>query len=265
MRCALLLGVVACAAAVQPASADPAFPRVITAPTAWLPPAGATVVTAGSDHHGAGMGDAMIGLGGLASVDIGVDTDVRGCTVCEGDESDAKGLWLGRAGFRLGARQDGAFSGAPALILGMRTTFAARGHLFGAARVTDAYLVASRTLAAVRLHAGAQLTEAAFDDRTVRMAPTLRPFGGLEWTPAAYPRTTLIADVAWLPELRTNRTISQEWTAGWGVRYQALRWGSIELAVRHREDEGLGDTTVMVRLNAIALPKNHKAVLKKPR
>ena len=41
-----------------------------------------------------------------------------------------------------------------------------------------------------------------------------------------------------------------EWVAGWGVRYQALRWSSVELLVRHREDEGLGDSTVMIRVNA---------------
>ena len=38
---------------------------------------------------------------------------------------------------------------------------------------------------------------------------------------------------------------------GGGVRYQALTWGSIELDVRHRQDEGLGASTVMVRVNGV--------------
>ena len=255
MRRAIVLIGVVLGTAAQPASADPVLPRVITAPTAWLPPAGTVVISAGTDHRGAGMADAMIGLGGLASVDIGVDTDVRGCDVCEGDDANAEGLWLGRAGFRLGARQDAAFAGSPALVLGVRTTFAAGGRAFSAARVTDAYLVASRTLGPIRVHAGGQVTEAAFDDNEAHMKPTFRSFAGLEWTPAMYPRTTLLADMAWLPELRTTGTIEQEWVADWGVRYQAFRWGSVELAVRHREDEGLDGSTVMVRFNAIATPK----------
>jgi hypothetical protein len=46
-------------------------------------------------------------------------------------------------------------------------------------------------------------------------------------------------------------SVKPEWMAGWGVRYQAFDWGAIELAVRHRENEGLGDSTVMVRLNGV--------------
>ena len=38
------------------------------------------------------------------------------------------------------------------------------------------------------------------------------------------------------------------WVLGWGVRYQALRWGAIDLVVRQREDQALGDATVLVRL-----------------
>jgi hypothetical protein len=36
------------------------------------------------------------------------------------------------------------------------------------------------------------------------------------------------------------------------VRYQALDWGSIELAVRHREGDDLSGSTVMVRVNGTA-------------
>ena len=250
-------------AAAGVAHADPAAPRVLAAPTAWLPPGGAVVASGGTLHGaeqtvGFGLLDAGVGLGGLASVHVGADTDVRGCiTGCERPE----GLLLGRAAFRLGARQDAWFSGMPALLVGVRTTYAARGHDFGRARVTDAYAAASRELGSVRLHAGVSITAAAFGDEEVELAPTARPFGGVEWTPPMYPRTSVLADVMWLPELAPD-AIELAWVAGWGVRYQALPWGSIELAVRHREDEGLGASTVMIRLNGVFARTKQAALLR---
>jgi hypothetical protein len=231
------------------AAADPAIGRVLTAPTAWLPPQGGLVGTAGVDRRGDGSVLLAYGLG-IASVELGTDTDVRGCTMCDGD---LKGdpLWLGRAAFRLGARQDAWFNGMPALVLGVRTTFAAHGHDLGGARATDAYVVASRELGPVRLHAGAALTDAGYHD--ISLGPTLRPLGGFEWTPAPYPKTAVLGDVMWVPKLEPDG-VKLEWVAGWGVRYQALKWGSIELAVRHRQDEGLQESTVLVRVNGVWSP-----------
>src|SRR4051812_48880273 len=91
------------------AAADPVVSRVLTAPTAWLPPAGAVVGSAGVDTHGDGTLIVGYGLGGIAEVELGMDTDVRGCTAC--DTTTPQGLWLGRAAFRLGAPQDAWFSG----------------------------------------------------------------------------------------------------------------------------------------------------------
>ncbi|MDX2091109.1 MAG: hypothetical protein SFX73_24830 [Kofleriaceae bacterium] len=245
---ALVVGLVS----TRIAAADPVLGRVLTAPTAWLPPEGAVVASGGTLHRvgqvvGFGFLDAGVGLGGIASVNLATDTDVRGCVdACARPEE----LLLGRASFRLGARQNAWFPGMPALLVGVRTTYAARGHDFGRARVSDAYLVASRVLGSVRLHAGVGATAAGFGDEPVTLGPTLRPFGGVEWTPPTYPRTSVLADIAYLPMFRPDR-IDLEWMAGWGVRYQALRWGSIELAVRHREAEGLEDSTVMIRLNGL--------------
>lgn len=228
------------------AHADPAIGRVLTTPTAWMPAQGSLVGTAGVDRRGDGSLVMAYGLG-LASVEIGTDTDVRGCTTCDGDlKGDA--LWLGRAGFKLGARQDQWFQGQPALVLGVRNTFAAHGHDFGGARVTDGYVVASERLGPVSVHVGADLVDGGF--RGISLGPTLRPMAGLEWTPAPYPKTTVLADVMWVPKLEPDK-VELEWLAGWGVRYQALRWGSIELAVRHRQDEGLQESTVLVRLNGV--------------
>lgn len=239
-------------AAADPAG-DPPLPRVLTAPTAWLPPAGTIVGTAGGGVGAEGLGSAGeglfvlgYGLGGLAAVELGADRDVRGCTACATDRPE--GIWLGRAAFRLGARQDAWFTGMPALVLGVRTTWAARGHDFGAARVSEAYVVASRVAGPVRVHAGAAAIDAGYRD--VGRAAAVRPLGGLEWTPRDLPRSSLMVDVAWLPRLEPDR-ITLEWAAGIGVRYQALSWGSIELAVRNRQDDGLAGTTVMVRVNGV--------------
>jgi hypothetical protein len=61
--------------------------------------------------------------------------------------------------------------------------------------------------------------------------------------PVPRPRAPRVIDAptAWV--LRRDR--------GWGVRYQALSWGSIELDVRHREADDVGGSTVMVRVNGV--------------
>lgn len=236
------------------AAADPALPRVLTAPTAWLPAQGGVVATAGIDRRGDSSATFALGLG-IASIEVGTDTDVRGCVTCT-DDLKGNALYLGRAAFRLGAPQDAWFPGMPAVVLGLRNTFAARGHTFGAARVTDAYLVASRVIGPVRLHLGGAITDGGYQQ--ISLGPTVRPFAGFEWTPAPYPKTSVIGDVMWLPKLETDK-VELEWLAGWGVRFQAVTWGSIELAVRHRQDEGLQESTVLVRVNGVWNPRESEA------
>lgn len=239
------------AASADPDHSDPAIGRVFTAPTAWLPPQGSFVATGGVDRRGDSSLLVAYGLG-IASVELGMDTDVRACTTCDG-ELKGDPLWMGRAAFRLGARQDAWFPGMPALMLGVRTTFATHGHTFGGARATDAYVVGSRVVGPFRFHAGANVSDAGY--RQVDLGPTVRPFGGFEWTPAQTPKTSVLGDVMWVPRLEPDK-VSLEWVAGWGVRYQALRWGSIELGVRHRQDEGLQESTVLVRLNGVFDPRS---------
>jgi len=237
------------------AHADPTADRVFTAPTAWLPPSNAVVGTGVVDLRA--LADKRLestlivgyGLGGLAAVDVGTDTDVRGCTDCAGTVPPAP-IYLGRASFRLGARQDAWFRGMPAVVFGVQTTFGSSGP-FRDARVSEAYVVASRELGPVRMHGGVALIDAGFAD--VTLGRKARPLAGLEWTPSQYPKTTLMGDVAWMPRLESDATdrVALEWVAGWGVRYQAFARAAIELAVRHRQDEGLGDSTVMVRMTGM--------------
>jgi hypothetical protein len=230
------------------AAADPVLSRVLTAPTAWLPPAGTTIGTAGYGRFGdGGMFNLGVGLGGIAAVDIGAENDVRGCTDCAAMRGEA--IWMGRAGFRLGVRQGAWGRGAPAFVFGVRTTFGARGHTFGKARAAEAHLVASWVVGPTRVHAGVAALDAGFHD-DVTLGPTVRPLGGFEWTPREFPKSSLMVDIMWVPRLEPDK-IELERVLGIGVRYQALSWGSIELGVRNREDDGLAGTTVLVRVNGV--------------
>jgi hypothetical protein len=248
MRALLTVAAVAALGVARPAAADPAGARVLTAPTAWLPTAGAGSATLGIDHRGDGLAIASYGLGGLAEVELGVDSDLRGCTDCASRPAPIR---LDRAGFRIGAHQGAWFRGMPALVLGVRVAFAAYEPAVDAPRAADAYLVASRDLGVVRLHAGADAIAASAAGRASGLR--LRPLAGVEIHPPMYPRSSLLGDLAWLPELEA-RGPALRWMFGIGVRYQAFSWASIELAVRARQGEDLGGSTVMVRVNAVTRP-----------
>jgi hypothetical protein len=241
----VLAAVVAVIAMARPAAADPSGARVLTAPTAWLPEAGAAIAMAGIDHRGDGSAVFGYGLGGIAEVELGSETDIRGCVDCRTPPTP---LWLGRAAFRIGARQDAWSTGMPAIVFGVRTTFAARGHAIHDPRATDAYVVASRDLGIVRVHAGADAISASASGR--RAGAQLRPLAGLELRPPMYPRSSLLGDIAWEPNLDAQNGPYLGWLLGIGVRYQAFEWASVELAVRARQGEDLGASTVLVRVNA---------------
>ena len=245
MRAVLTL---ACAviAAAPPAAADPDEARVLTAPTAWLRPADTAAATLGIDHRGDTTAIASASLGGLAEVELGSETDIRACTDCTTRPNPVS---LGRAAFRIGARSDAWFTGMPAIVLGVRTTFAARGNDVHAPRANDAYLVASRDLGIVRLHAGVDALGASVSGH--RADARLRPLAGFELHPPMYPRSSLLGDIAWEPTLDAQHGPEFGWLLGIGVRYQAFPWASVELAVRARQSEDLGASTVMIRVNAI--------------
>jgi hypothetical protein len=233
-------------AVARPATAEPSESRVLTAPTAWLPRAGELVAMLGIDHRGDGAAVAGYGLGGLAEVELGSETDLRACT--DGTTRPAP-VPLGRAAFRIGARSDAWFTGMPAIVLGVRATFAARGHDVHEPRASDAYLVASRDLGLVRLHAGVDVLSASVSGH--HMDPQLRPLAGFELHPPMYPRSSLLGDIAWEPTLDARHGPELGWLLGIGVRYQAFPRASVELAVRARQAEDLGASTVMIRVNAI--------------
>lgn len=221
------------------AFADPApIGHVITAPTAWLPPEGGVVASASLDHRGDGGFLFAYGLGELAAFELGADNDLRTCAAPCANKPAPK--WNSHATFAMGVPQQGQL---PALALRFTTTFDKPSL-----KAVDLAAVASYRLGGARLHGGVALLQARTGDATSALAA--RPTAGLELTPPQYPKTTLMTDFAYLPLLKQDAP-GLEWTVGWGVRYQAFKWSSIELAVRHRESEGLGDSTVMVRVNAV--------------
>ena len=230
------------ALATRVAAAGPALDHVLTAPTAWLPAENAIVVTGGLDHHGGALVGLGYGLGRIGEISIGADSDDRACTACSHDDP-APEIYLARAAFRIGAPPDAWFAGQPGVALGVRTTIG------GTRRAAEAYVVASEHLGLATLHVGAIALDA--DDAGMRLGTHARAFAGAELVPPQYPKTTVLADVGWLVTYEPQPVL--EYALGWGVRYQALAWGSIELDVRHRQDER-GSPTVMVRVNGVWSP-----------
>ncbi len=219
------------------ANAQADAPRVFHAPTAWVQDAGTAHGSAGLTHRGGGFLAVTGGLGRLADLEVTVsdrlDTD--------GDEQ----LFYGSAQFKLGLGGGVLWKG-PAIAVGFRKSFRA-DVAAGNARIGELFVATSAHLGPVTLHGGGTLWHAAYDDRAGELEPTVRGFAGAEYRPPKYPKTTLLADFASVPRLED--TISLGWVAGWGVRYQALSWGSIELGVRHRDEERIDDATVFVRVN----------------
>jgi hypothetical protein len=226
---------IACAAlsvcATSIARADeppPTPPRLFHIPTGHIQPAGRGHGSAGADHRGGGLFALTYGLGGVADLDVEV-TD-RFVTADDDERPHASALFkLG-----LGERQLGFWH--PAAALGFRKSFAGQSD-----EIAELFVATSTSLGPVNLHAGANYWGG---------VEQVRPFGGFEWRTGIYPRTTLLADLSWAPDLDTNDP-SLRWLGAWGVRYQAFAWGSIELGVRHREDQSLRDSTVFVRVNGV--------------
>jgi hypothetical protein len=231
----------------------PPAPRLWHAPTGWLMPHGAGAGAVGVSHEGHPFVELVAGLGGVAEVGVALTDDFVACTECDGrDDTQAA---TATALFKLGVAPGTWTRWQPGVALGFRRSFLT----FGDARpeVARLYLAASAPLGPLRLHAGGDLWDAAGATprpplfATAPAAGRLRPFGGVEYRPGAYPRSTLVADLTWVPTLGADE-IGLRWLAALGVRYQALSWGGVELAVRAREGAGLGGAVVLVRLTATA-------------
>jgi hypothetical protein len=275
---AVTLGSRGGAAHAEPVAVPPPphLAHVVDVPTAWIAPRdqvwGSGGASAGDSGLKASTRDSALmvmvgaGLAGLAEVSVGLSDKLIACKPCGGLDRASQPAWLGIAGFRLGLPAGKLGRGQPAVALGFERSFAGwAGHDGGDAapdervtpRVAQLHLVTSLERGGVRVHVGATMTDAEVTDSAAhtvhlrRGLGQLRPLVGVELTTPKYPKTTLLAELTWAPELGDER-ITMRWAGSWGVRYQALRWGSIELAVRHRERDGLEDSTVLIRVNGVS-------------
>jgi hypothetical protein len=240
------------------ARAEPVLPpRVIDTPVARILPRGAIHGTAGGNHRAGGLLAFTGGLADLAELELGVTDDLPSVPA-PGSIEREHALPL-VAGFKLGVNQGTWHRWQPALALGFRTTAGGRSPAWSdePAKTSALYAVVGAALGGgVRIDGGATLWASRHRDAAgavieLDAAPaTVRPFIGVALTPSFYPRTTLLADLTWVPELSPTDS-RLRWLGAWGVRYQALAWGSIELLVRHREGDDLQGSTVMIRVNGV--------------
>lgn len=284
---ALLIAVgIAGAAGRSSADPDPVEvvlpPRVIHVPTARMLPAGKIHATGGVNHKKGAMAIFTGGLAGVAELELGLSDELQTCDRdgdhrCGGPDF-REHVYPLVAGFKVGVNQGTWFELQPAIALGFRKTFGGKrlswaadgGVLDPRYKLADLYLMASLDVGGgVHLHGGASLWAARHDrqvppgqerDEVELPGPepeapklskeTLCPLGAIEYTPSLYPKTTMMLDVACTVDLEADDS-TLRMVAGLGARYQALTWGSIELDVRYREDDGLAGMVVMVRINGV--------------
>lgn len=239
----------------------PAAPRTLYTPTAYLQGASRVFASAGGDHRGGGFLAFSLGLGELAEVDLEVGNRLGACQACADGEPVATSLTAATALFKIGLAERRFGRWQPALALGFRAPIgrvdANVDDTSLEVRAARLYLAASKSLGQVTLHGGVDVwdagAESADGERVLHDEPLskrVRPFVALAWNPAVYPRTTLLAELSFAPVIE-SRGVEMRWLGGWGVRYQALSWGSIELAMRHRDGDSLGDSSVLIRLNGV--------------
>ncbi len=223
------------------------MPVLFNAATAYLPPAGVILGGVGVDTGGGLGADLRVGLGDVAEFGVGTTDLVRTrvCDpVCETSAVQPYPLAL----FKMGLAENRLFDNQPALALGFRKSFE-REHDNRSTRVAELYLIASKKVGrSTRLHAGgvfwdaairrggdgAAASEVVLHEGGVRKQ--LRAFGGIEIE--ALPRSHLIVEMLWAPELRLGVTDTEPDTIGltpmlaWGVRYELAPWLLFESGVR---------------------------------
>lgn len=264
----LLSAAAALVAAPAAASADDTDglvhgPRVITIPTAWIQPKVAGHLSGDADLRLDSGGMLAASMGRLVEIDLAGDDLLQICDPCAGRDRDTTGLQLASVGWKLGVWQDAWFRHQPALALGVRVPIDASAPAWTDAtpRAAEAFVVASRELGPIRAHAGVSAWQTEHVDRAGATIVTghlfaIRPLAGLEWTPRIYPRTSIATDLQFVPELGPTRAeTGRRWIFAWGIRYRAFPWSAIELAVKHRQGEGLEQAAVMVRLSTVLSKK----------
>jgi hypothetical protein len=243
--------------ATPPRPPDPTvdMPTLISAPTAWLLPAGVIYSRSGLDTGGGVTSDERVGLGDVAEFGVSTLDQVRACTG-SGSASDCGNTATAiqpyvAATFRMGVGEDRLFAGQPGLVLGFRKSFAVDDGGF-TTRIAELTLVASKKLGSrVSVHAGGAFWDASLEsdtpgvdtslhDRdTHPLADQIRPFGGILARPLD--KAVIMVDLSWAPEFcyACDAAATQRVSAirlapelAWGVRYEVANWVQLESGVR---------------------------------
>ncbi len=223
-----------------PAKPEPPIdhPRVFSAPTGYLLPAGVIFSTTAIDTGGGFSSDWRVGLGNVAEFGLATTDEVRVRTPST-DPERLQPFVL--ATFKMGVGEGRLFTGHPALSLEFRKSFEHQdqGHTM---RVAALSLTASKRIGKVKLHAGGVFWDALIEtnenETLLHDAGTgeqLRAFGGFEIEPLADAR--IMVDLFWAPEFTYGEIASEDAIElkpilSWGVRYDIGSNVSLESGVR---------------------------------
>lgn len=240
------LGAPGLARAEEEVFAQPA-PRLIDRATANL---GASYLLGGVNHRGEPLLVAEVPLGPLAAVGGGYeDRLLTGATAGEATSKRDGVMW-----FRVGAAAGSWFPHQPALSLAFERSMS-DDERAAEVRGTASDRWVSRRAGALQATVGLGVWEIAGAEGRLSQRPLperIRPFGGVAWTPPAYPRTSLLLEGSYGPSVLDGLP-RLDWRLGWGARYRAGSWSTIDLVVRNRQEAGLAGSTVMVRLSLDAV------------
>jgi len=221
-------------------------PRLFHVPTAYLAPEWGGRASAGIGSQGDFWAEAATGILKVADLEITLGDEIR---------KDRAVVAMPTAQFRMGVAENRLAPWQPAVALGFRRSLAT----INGTDAAELWVAGSRRIWQFTLHIGGDLWDASAAGQVLHDRPVsdnLRPFAGLEWRPPWYPKTTLLGEWSWIPEI-TNTEIDMRWLGGFGVRYQAFDWLSLDLLVRFREAAKLNETTVGVRLNVAVGGETH--------
>ena len=229
-------------------SASAQEPRLFHVPTAYLAPEWGGRASTGIGSQGDLWAEAATGVLKVADLEVTLGDEIR-----RHQGGSVNIVPMPTAQFRMGVAENRLAPWQPALAIGFRRSIATVSDVDAA----ELWVAASRRIWQFTLHAGGDLWDAAVAGGQVLhdrpLSESLRPFAGLEWRPPWYPKTTMLGEWSWVPEIR-DQSIGLEWMAAGGVRYQAFDWLSLDLAARFREGDKLGNTIVMVRVNVAVAP-----------
>ncbi len=232
--------------------------RTISTHTAWMVEPGVLHAGLGLDQTLHPIGELGFGLGKLSEVGLTLQRERSECSTCEDGSQDRN---IAMAYFKVGSPEGAFHPAVPAFAVIFRKSLPQNTQGFSspneiltnpdnqvATPTAAASAMFSKSLRGLSLHLGVDLLAAQRGDlvRNALRNPTIRPVAAVHYVPGAYPDTTLMADVHWIPSQDANEQWGAVWNGAAGVRYKALEWASVDLNIRLQEHQGAGDALVVL-------------------